>query len=254
MSKLVDKLQRLSKSSIPPLGFRPAAEEAKSSPMLLIARLAGVDAKEAETLAGASVDAGLILNEDVTTENVNQMVKAVGDIPLGVFLKGDSQGVSELIGAGCDFLVFDAKTAVKVLQGEKTGKFLMIEPSMDQGFVRAIDGLDIEAVFINLSGESFITVEHLLICQRFSELLDKPLIVILPSLIEREELSSLRQAGVKGIVIPLGQSPEVLAELRKMMENLPREVKRRRTKPGAVLPHYGGDLAAEEEEEEEEEI
>ena len=252
MSKFVDKLQRLSKSLAPSLGFHPAASESKSSAMLLIAGLSEVDVKEAKIVANVNADAGLILNQSFNTKIIKQMVEAAGDVPLGVFVKDSGEEkVNELVGLGCDFVVFDVKMSAVALQGEGIGKFLMVEPSLDQGLIRAINSLDVDGVFINRGKESFITVEHLLIGQRFRELLSKPLVVTLPSLVTSAELSNLWQIGIDGIVIPPAQPKEALTELRGIIDNLPKEAKHRRGKIGVILPYYGGDIAVEEEEEEE---
>jgi hypothetical protein len=94
-----------------------------------------------------------------------------------------------------------------------------------------------------------VTVEHLLVCRRFVELLEKPVIMTLPSLATKEELKSLWQAGVDGVVAPLTQSVE---ELKKMIGDLPRGARGRRARAGVVLPHYGGGVVEEEDEQEEE--
>lgn len=251
MSKLVDKLQSLSKSSTAPLGFHPAANKTRESAILLIAGLSGTGAKEAKVLAHSNVDAGLILNQSFNIKSIKQVVRVMNDIPLGVFL-GDAseEKLAELVDAGCDFVVFDMKVAVTVLQGKELGKFLMVGPSLDQNLVRAINELDIDGVLINRVEGSFITVEYLLICQRFSELLNKPLMISLPSLITSAELGNLWKAGIEGIVIPPAQPAKVFIELERVMEDLPRGIKRRRGKLDVMLPHYEEDIAAEEEEEE----
>ena len=252
MSKFVDKLQRLSKSSTPSIGFHPSAGESKSSAMLLIAGLSGMDIKEAKVIADSKADAGLILNQSFDIESVKQMVEAVGDIPLGIFLKDMSKDkVNELVGSGCDFVVFDIKMPAVALQREEVGKFLMIEPSADQGLVRAINGLDIDGVFINRDEEPFITVEHLLIYQRFSELLNKPLAITLPSSVTIAELSNLWKAGIDAVIVPPAQSTEALVKIKGMIDNLPGGAKRRRGKMGVILPRLGGDVDIGEDEEEE---
>jgi hypothetical protein len=256
MSKFVDKLQSLSKSSASPIGFHPSVSELKSPAMLLIAGLSGTQVKEAKIVADVNADAGLILSEGPSAMIVKQMVEAVGNVPLGVFVKGMSEEkINELASLGCDFVVFDIRIPVAVLHKEGIGKFLMIEPSLDQGFVRAINSLEIDGVFISSrSGESFVAVEHLLVCRRFVELLEKPVIMALPSLVTKAELTSLWQAGVDGVVAPSTQSVEALAELKKMIGDLPRGARGRRAKVGVLLPHYGGGVAGEEDEEQEEEI
>jgi len=254
MSKFVDKLQSLSKSSTAPIGFHPSAPEFKSPAMLLIAGLLGTKVNEAKIVADVNADAGLILSEGPSARIVKQMVEAVGDIPLGVFMKDMSEEkINELVSLGCDFMVFDIRIPAAVLHKKEVGKFLMIEPSLDQGFVRAINSLEVDGVFISSKGgDSFVAVEHLLVCRRFVELLEKPVIMALPSLVTKAELTSLGQVGVDGVVAPPTQSVEALAELKKMIGDLPRGARGRRAKAGVMLPHYGGVVAGEEDEEQEE--
>ena len=254
MSKFVDKLQSLAKSSTTPIGFHPSASESKSPAMLLIVGLSGTQAKEAKIVADVNADAGLILSEDPSAKLVRQMVEAMGDAPLGVFMKGtNEEKIDELASLGCDFVVFDIKAAVAVLHKEEIGKFLMIEPSLDQGFARAINSLEVDGVFISSRGEdSFVAVEHLLVCRRFVELLEKPVIMALPSSVTKVELTSLGQVGVDGVVAPPAQSAEALTELKKMIGDLPRRARGRRAKAGVKLPHYGGFVSREEDEEQEE--
>jgi len=222
--------------------------------MLLIAELSGTQVKAAKIVADVNADAGLILSEGPSARIVKQMVAAVGDIPMGVFVKGMSEEkVNELASLGCDFVVFDIRISAAVLHKDKVGKFLMIEPSLDQGFVRAINSLEVDGVFISSRGEdSFVAVEHLLVCRRFVELLEKPVIMALPSLVTKAELTSLWQAGLDGVVAPSAQPVEALTELKKMIGGLPRGARGRRAKADVKLPQYSGLVAGEEDEEQEE--
>ena len=256
MSKFADKLNSLSKSSATPIGFHPSVSDLGSPAMSLIAGLSETQVKEAKTVVNVNADAALILSEHPSTKIVGQMVEALGDVPLGVFVEGMSEEkINELASLGCDFVVFDIKAATAVLHKEKIGKFLMIEPSLDQGFIRAINSLEVDGVFINnRDGNSFIAVEHLLVYRRFVEILEKPVIMTLPSLVTKAELTNLWQAGVNSVVAPLTQSVEALTELKKMIGDLPRGTRGRRAKIGVRLPHYGGSMATEEDEEQGEEI
>jgi hypothetical protein len=95
-------------------------------------------------------------------------------------------------------------------------------------------------------------VDHLLVCRKFVELLEKPVIMALPSLVTKAELTSLWQAGIDGVVAPSTHSVEALTNLKKMIDDLPRGARGRRTKAGVKLPHYSGFVAGEEDEEQEE--
>jgi hypothetical protein len=112
------------------------------------------------------------------------MVEALGNVPLGVFVRGMSQReMDELAGLGCDFVVFDIRGGAAMLGKGKVGKFLMVEPSLDQGLVRAINSFEVDGVFVSRGTDSSVAVEHLLVCRRFVELLEKPVIMALPSLV-----------------------------------------------------------------------
>ena len=222
--------------------------------MLLIVGLSGNQVKEAQTAAGVKADAGLILDPVPGADSVKEVVGAAGDVPLGIAVKGtNEEQASELAGSGCDFVVFDIKTAAAILQKEEIGKFVMIEPSLDQGLIRAINSLEIDAVLIGAGeGDHAVSVEHLLIVRRFVELLEKPVMVTLPSRTTRAELAALSQAGVEGVVAPPAPSVEGLTALKQTLAGLPRGAKRRRAQMGAMIPHYRGVGATEEEEDAEE--
>ncbi len=256
MSRFVDKLQNLSKSSTTPIGFRHSVSEMKSPAMLLVARLSGTKVDEAKVVAGAKTSAGLIWDECPSAKIVGQMVKTLDEIPLGVFVKDISEKrINELVSSGCDFIVFDLSIAASILQKEEVGKFLMIGPSLDQGLVRSINNLDIDGVFMSTAGEgSFITMEQLLFCRRFVEILEKPLVMVLPSPVTKAEITALWQAGIVGLVAGSRQSVETLLELGTMINELSGRPRSRRAKADVRLPHHGVAVSGEEDEEEEEGI
>jgi hypothetical protein len=251
MSKFVDRLQSVSKSSTASIGFHPSVSEAKSAAMLLIVGLSGAQVKEAKIVADVNADAGLIMGEGIGARPIGEVVQAMSDVPVGVFVKGmREKEIDELASLGCDFVVFDIRGAAVILGKKEVGKVLMIEPALDQGLVRAANSFEIDGVLINGGADSGMAVEHLLVCRRFVELLEKPVIMTLPSLPAKDELTSLWQAGADGVVTPSTQSAETLAEFKKMIGDLPRRVRGRRTGGGVVLPHYGGGVVGEEDEQE----
>jgi len=252
MSKFVDKLHKLTKSPAPAIGFQVAASKSKNPPMLFVAGLSGIDTAEVTNAVRSNADAGLILNSSFKLGNLKKTITAMGDIPLGVLIKGITEKrVSKVINSGCDFVVFDTQASSAVLREEKTGKFLLIEPSLDQGLVNAINDLAIDGVFINKGEEAFITIKHLVVCHRFSKLLNKPLMVVLPSPITGVAIANLWKASMAGIVTPPTQPADTFAELKEAINTLSGQTKRRQDKANAVLPQYREYISAEEEEEEE---
>ena len=252
MSKLADKLRSLSKSSSAPIGFHPAVSEVRSPSMLLIVGLSETRIKEAAAVAGIGSDAGLIVSEGTSAKTFEEVVEAAGDIPLGVFVKGmREKEIDELVSLGCDFVVFDIWDSATILGKKEVGKFLVIEPSLDQGLVRAINSFEVDGVLID-GADSVISVERLLVSRRLVELLEEPVIIKLPSLVTKEELTSLWRGGVDGVVSASTQSTEALGELKKMLSGLPKRTRDTRTAAGIVLPRHRGDMVDEEDEQEEE--
>ncbi|UCD21486.1 MAG: hypothetical protein JSW22_05375 [Chloroflexota bacterium] len=254
MSRFVDELLKLSKSSSTPIGFHHSISEAKSPPMLLVVGLSGAKLDEAKIVSDVSASAGLIWGENSSTRIIGQTVKAIGDVPVGVFVKNMSADrIDELAKLGCDFVVFDINMPALILQKEEVGKFLMIEPSLDLGFAKGINSLDVDGVFISGKSEnSFIDVEHIIACRRLVEIIEKPAIVDLPSSVTKAELTVLWQTGIVGLVASSQQSVKTLRELGKAIGELPEKTKSRRAKADVKLPHYGGSVSGEEDEEQEE--
>jgi hypothetical protein len=249
MSNFTNKLQRVYRSSTPSIGFRRSAD-AGSPPLLIIAKLSKPTVKEARAMAGADIDAGIINGESVDSESLGKLATAMGDIPLGLFLEGANQEETvEVADSGCDFVIFGLKTPLKAVKKEGIGKILQIEPSLDHSLAKAINELELPVDGVLVAGEeSSVTIERLLIYQRFAELLDRPLLVALGSSVTSGELSSLYEAGVNGVVLPEGLAAETLTELKKTIDSLPKRVKRK-AKGVPLLPQFGGEPEAEAEEE-----
>ncbi|HEX7364517.1 MAG TPA: hypothetical protein VF366_05080 [Dehalococcoidia bacterium] len=252
MSKFADKLQRIYRGTAPALGFRKS-DEAESPPLLFVASLARTGATEAYSLAVAGIDAGILGTKGLSGKSFAEMTKAVGGgVSLGCSLEAAEKDVAaKSIGLGCDFVVFGLKTPLETVNREGLGRVLKIEPSLEPGLVRAINTLPVEIDGVLVAGdEPAVTIERLLIYQRFTELLNKPLLVNISSNVTLQELSGLVKAGVNGVVLPETFSAEALAGLKQSAAGLSRG-NRRKTKTAAILPRVSGELETEVEEEEE---
>ncbi len=252
MSKFAEKLRRAYTGSAPSMGFRKSAET-EPPPLLLVANLTKANLTEAKAIAGG-IDAGVVNNGDINAKSFGQLAKALGDIPLGIFLESvDKAETAKSIELGSDFVVFGLRTPLEAVNKEGPGKILKIDPSLDQGLVRAINALPLQVDGVLVNGEeSLITIERLLIYRRFAELLDKPLLITPGSSVTSDELKSLYEAGVNGLILSEGFPAEAFAELKKTIGGLSRTAKRK-ARGAVLLPRLGGESEAEAEEEEEEE-
>jgi hypothetical protein len=254
MSKFAEKLQRIYRGSAPALGFRKS-DEAESAPLLIVASLTKTGTAEANALVAVGIDAGIISAKGLSAKSFGELARVLGDIPLGLSLEStEKEAIAKSIDLGCDFVVFGLKTPLEAVNKEGLGRVLKIEPSLEPGLVRAINALPLSIDGVLVTGdEPVITIERLLNYQRFNELLNKPLLINLTSTITADELGSLFEAGVNGLVLPEVLSADVFANLKKSASGLSRTTKRK-TKATALLPRVSGELEAEVEEEEEEDI
>jgi hypothetical protein len=253
MSKFADKLQRVYRGVATPIGFHKSTE-AEPPPLLVIANLTKAGVAEAKAIAGAGIDAAIVSGAGLSSKSFGQLSKAMNDIPLGLFLtSAEKAEIAQSVDLGGDFVVFGLKTLLQAVSKEDVGKLLVVEPSLDPGLVRAINELSLTVDGVLVTGEeTSVTVERLLICQRLSDLLTKPLLVTVGLPVTGAEISSLLQAGVNGLVLPEKVPAEKFAELKKTIGSLPK-VTKRKAKDIAFLPQLGGEVKAKVEEEEEEE-
>ncbi len=257
MSKFIDRLNQVSLAVPQPMGFRAAPVQEKPK-ILLIASLAQADIDGlADYMAGA--DAGLlhIPNLSSGTKNLQRVRQIVPNIPWGGWLRGVNWGaVKRMVKVDCDFFVFPAaNTSLAVFQSDEVGMILEVEASLSEGLLRTVDELPVDAVL--LAGEqgedNFLTWRHLMLFQRFADLLAKPFLVSIPSSVTAGELQTLWEAGVNGVVVEagVGQPRERLKELRQAIDELTFSPRKQR-KVEALLPHISEETSPVTEEEEEE--
>jgi len=262
MSRFIDKLNRLSRAEPQPIGFRMTQAAPPTPKIQLVATLAQESVESlADYVAGA--DAGLLRISSKTSSGAKSLQKIsqlMPDIPWGGWLIGSGLGrIKQITGAGCDFVVFPAgDTPLAILQNDEVGKILEVEASLGEGLLRAVNELPVDAVLI--AGEQreghFLTWQHLMLFQRFADLLTKPLLVSVPSNVTAGELQALWEAGADSVVVEVtaGQPQDRLKELRQLIDKLAFPSPRRRQKVEPLLPRTGRDtnvVSVEEEEEEE---
>ncbi len=259
MSKFIEKLSRLSQGTTQPIGFRPRQPTPPRPKIQLVASLAQEDAESfVNHITGA--DAALLRISSLSSgsQTLKKVSQAMADIPWGGWLKTSGQvGISPLIKAGCDFVVFPASTPLTIFNKEEVGKILEVEASLSDGLLRVLNGLPIDAVFFAAEGKMdlSLTWQHLMLFQRLGDWLTKPLLVPVPPKITGDELQTLWEAGVDGVVVAVtsGLSPERFKELRQVINELAFPAPRRREKPEPLLPRISPETGVETEEEEEEE-
>jgi hypothetical protein len=261
MSRLIEKFHHASRRDMP-MGFRTSRTAAAVSRILLLADLdAGTLEKRANYLE--AVDAVLLhfTGTAWTLKAVQKAVASLPDIPWGLDLAdGEAKKVAGM-GAGVDFMIFAIDNQVAdIPKDDKTGKILQVESSLDDGLLRAINDLPVDAVLatdvLGSENSSSLIWHQLMILQHLANLLSKPLIIPASPGISEKELKALWDAGVDGLLVAFDKDGTGIEELRRAIDKLPPRSRRRPGKPGVMLPRAAGETAApappDEEEEEDE--
>lgn len=255
MSKLIDKLRRISQGAPQPMGFR-ASIAAQNQPMLLVAAFQPEDIAGIKEVIG-EVDALVISlkSQKEKSSTLGQVSEIAKEIPWGEWSSGiTEEKIKDLEETGADFFVFDARIPGATVQGrEKIGKILRIDPAWSDTFIRTVEQLPVDAMLLDEREEPLLTLLQLMQCQRLTNLMTKPLLVATPSELKKEDLKSLWEAGVSGIVMETGKDYAVkLREWRQAIAALPAATRRQRRKAEPLLPPVASPSPAKEEEEEEE--
>ncbi len=226
--------------------------------MVLIASLSQTNvAKLADYVAGA--DACLWhMSSDSEIASLHQASQTMPDFIWGWWAAGVSRDDTEkILKLGDDFVVFPADAPVTSTPDDKVGRILQVETSMSDGLLQAINALPVDAVLATGEADEApaITWRHLIFFNRLSGLLRKPVLATIPPNLTADELQSLWDAGVDGIVVAVdgGKPSGKIKELRQIIDGLVYSKTRQRSQAAPLLPHIEPDSVQVSEDEEEEE-
>lgn len=258
MSKLIDRLTRLSKGGSSPIGFQARKEQSAGLKLQLVARLTQAEAEGlAEQIAAA--DAGLIINDknSPVPETLEKLCQNYNDIAWGCWVGGATRSeVKQLNASGGDFTVFSpADTPLDIIDNEGSGLIMEVDTAIEDSMLRTANSLPVDAVLVSdkENGKN-LNWHHLMVFQRFAGLLSKPLLASVPVNTSAAELQALWDAGVKGIVVEVNsKTPKTaLSKLRKAIDGLEAPAAHRKENHDVLLPRSNGRQVSPSIEEEEE--
>ena len=242
MSKLLEKLEQMSKGNSKPMGFTAAAAKSKLANMIIIAYVDDKD-KAAITAAGEYADAVL------TNSFSGKSTVSKSSLPWGA----PASKATDVKDSGCDFILIDTeKSPIALLQEEKLCRIIEIDPAMPDGMIRAASQLPVDIVLV--AGDTVVSMKRLLTCQHIANMVGKYLLVRVPPDISAAELREIWEIGISGVVVPVtGSSKEGLAALRQAVDNLPASRRKRGLKTSATIPQIApAEPVADEEPDEDE--
>ena len=253
MSKFIDKLDNLKKSAAPAMGFNARGSGDKPVSMLVAVELAGKPEDELKEVATTGACAGILDPASLSGAALIKYLKTKVDMPVGLVLGGGKTGTgAKPEGSDIDFVVFDMNLPVKSLAGnepESVGKVLRLDTSIEAGLLRAVNGLHpgIEAVMVDLRIPA-LTVETLMHCRRAADFSGQPILALVGAGLTMAELTALREAGVKCLVLPAGSSAAEIGSLIDEILALPKPDKKKDKKGIAIVPRMGLTPAPKEDE------
>lgn len=229
MSKFIEKLQQVFQPSAQSMGFHAVKAESRRPRIQLVVNITGAKVKsQAKEIAGADA---VVLPATASGEGSNFF---------GAWLtKGDAAEAEKAMNNGADFIIIPA-TGTVLPPEMKIGKILQIEPAITDVLLRTVNELSVDAVLLAEEKEngSSLTWKRMMLIQRFSSMLSKPLMIEVTPGISETELQIVWDAGISGVLLKTDaeNAESAVSDLRTLIDKLAFPTKRKREKSLAFLP------------------
>ena len=152
MSKLVSRIEKISRGSPAPMGFGAASRASHTPAMALIGLLSSKSPKVAKILADLDADGALLVDLDPNTD-VAPVTDTLGSVPWGVKTQYlDAETSDSFVQKGCDFFLVTPESAtVEAAKDDRAAFILSLPADANDGFLRALEDLPIAAAFTSLA-------------------------------------------------------------------------------------------------------
>ncbi len=223
MSKLLDRLDRITRGPVRALGFAPAAARETVPTMAVVAQVHGARAKDAQEALEAGADAVIVA---VTGEDKQPPLAPEG-APWGAEVQHLDKAQADILrGQGCDFLVFGVEnTLVEALDEGDCTRVLRISPTLEDTQMRGIEDLPVDVVVVTKPGpEGPLSLVHLLAISNVRSATGRYLLLEWDAPLSGRELEQLRDMGVDGILVKVegDDAPKTaVAALKERIAALP---------------------------------
>ncbi|HZP56445.1 MAG TPA: hypothetical protein VFC53_02685 [Dehalococcoidia bacterium] len=231
MSKLADRIRKVTRLAPQPIGF--VRSQASAEPTMVLVAFAR-DAAEAADCARRGADAVVIGTGDAPATPETRA--AAGEAIRGAWIAGagddDAKRFRE---AGYDFVVFDPdRAAATALLDEEIGYVLRLPADLTDVEARALEGFRLDLLDVGRI-EGALTVRRQIDLQRLHALTRKPLLAHVAPGITNAALQALRDTNVAAIG---ADSADAVEALRKAIDALPPRARRKdeSERPLAFVP------------------
>jgi hypothetical protein len=214
--------------------------------MLLVAWVSLDDFEKSATLREGADAAVLVSAKIPAAKTLKATAKIFGETPFGIWFEGDTQNLKSLESAGVDFVVFSPeKMPLAAVDVEKPGRVAGIPFDLEDGLIRAVSELPVDAVIINSPGTAPLTIQDLMRFRRLGDWINKPLLAVVPAPITGGEINALWDAGIDALVVSLSiENQSAFKELRKTLDGLTLKTKRKWMRANAIVPMVKQEAAA----------
>jgi len=260
MSKLLDRLDRITRGAPRAMGFAATANLEPIPSLALLTWMGGAGRNDVASLAEANVDAFVLPRGVLGVDNLEQQLKLLEGYTWGVVMEQPERDrVEAYREKGCDFLVFGIEeTRVDALEEGECARILRIPADLEEPLMRGLEDLPVDIILLRKPApEGSLNLTHLLAISNVRCATSRYLLLEWNSELTSRELEHLRDMGVDGLVVNIEEvQPSGITTLREKINGLPRRKAKGEQRPVAVLPRVremGNTRPQRQEEEEEEE-
>lgn len=245
MSKLLDRLDRITRGAPSPMGFTNIVAKETIPQMALLAQVKTPRRSDIDALANAQVDAFILAKG---TKPLDNTVKPLKSQVWGAIVGGSE--VNEIEGyktKGCDFVVFgiEGTLADNVEEGD-TGRILRITPNLPDAILRGLEDLPVDIMLLERPGASdLLSLTHLLAISNIRNFISRYLLLEWDGNLTTRDLEHLRDLGVDGIVLEVAKvGIGAFETMRQGIDEMRKRKPRGEQRPAAILPRTSGLLGA----------
>ena len=236
MSKLIQRIERLSKDTPAPLGFGAASRRQPMPTMVLLAVTSEPDA--VSRLGGIPLDGVLFRGEALDSKAAALAMQSLPDVPWGAQANAvAAEDVSAMVEAGADFVSLTGLTsALNALRDEDVGRLLVVPVDLKEEHAHSLEVMPLDAVVYADAVASPLSLEVLMHLATARCEIGRPFLLPVHGALTAWELECLREIGIEGVVADLETTDqEALKTLSDAIRGLPRR-RPRGDSPSAILP------------------
>ena len=236
MSKLIERIEQVGKSTPPPMGFGVSARQQPTPAFVVVASTA--EEGKAASVQQGQADGVLFTPSELDIDSVANAAACLGDTPWGIRLQQSDQVTADALREkGCDFIAFLPNgVALDALQDEELGRLLVVTPDLDKEQGHILEDLPVDAALFSQSPPKKLSIETLLELAAHRNQIGKCFLLPVSGAPSAWELECLRNIGVEGLVLNLDQAEsDALETLCQRVKELPKR-KGRSDRPSAYIP------------------